>query len=168
MNKKICIFILLNLIPFAFYSLTIYRPANSSIFNDIPSYIKIEDENGNDVTYTAATYYYSYIDKPKILYKYKKSLFITGAMDMHVYLKKGKYRISFYTPKEKQFDPYKTDKDWNSNYFYYNTENPLNVLFLSPTANENGFYNGGWYLDYKAPKYFKFTIPKMEYKQNSD
>ena len=27
--------------------------------------------------------------------------------------------------------------------------------------DENGFYDGGWYIDYKAPKFFKFTKAKQ-------
>ena len=48
-----------------------------------------------------------------------------------------------------------------SNTFYYDTNNPTKVIFVMPTADENGFYDGGWYIDYKAPKFFKFTKAKQ-------
>ena len=38
---------------------------------------------------------------------------------------------------------------WESNVFEYNTENPTKVIFVTPTRNDNGFYNGGWIIDYK-------------------
>ena len=82
-------------------------------------------------------------------------------MIMHTLIKPGKYNITVYTPKDKLFNAeieYK--KDWNSNTFYYNTENPTKVIFISPTVDENGFYNGNWWIDYKAPKFWKFTKGK--------
>lgn len=157
--KKILIFTFIALISDRLYALKIYRPANSKDLNDIPCYLKIENEKGEDVTNTAATVYYSYVDQPNTLYKYRKSYYLTGAMIMTLYLKPGKYRFSFYTPIDKQFEPHKKNFVWESNYFYYNTENPLNVMFLSPVVNDNGFYIGEWYLDYKAPKYYQFTKP---------
>ena len=45
---------------------------------------------------------------------------------------------------------------------YNSTENPAKVIFVSPTANENGFYDGGWHIDHKAPKFFRFTKPERE------
>ena len=79
---------------------------------------------------------------------------------MHCLLKPGKYNITVCTPKDKTYPVVTSNKeDWTSNVFYYDTDNPTNVIFVIPTANENGFYNGGWYIDYKAPKYFKFTKP---------
>ena len=66
---------------------------------------------------------------------------------MHLKLKKGKYKISFYTPINKQNNwtyPKSDTKpfQWESNVFEYNTENPIKVIFLVPTANDNGIYNG--------------------------
>ena len=84
---------------------------------------------------------------------------------MHLNLKPGVYKISVYTPQETH--QYVTElssvKDgmWDSNRFEYNSENPVNVIFVSPTANENGFYNGGWFIDYKSPSFYKFTKPKQ-------
>ena len=84
---------------------------------------------------------------------------------MHLLLKKGSYKISFYTPKEKisaqGLSKELLKKDWNSNTFLYDTENPAKVIFVSPTANENGFYDGGWHIDHKAPKFFRFTKPRL-------
>ena len=81
-------------------------------------------------------------------------------MSMHLLLKPGKYNISFYTPKEKVFGIKVSNKgDWISNTFYYDTTNPTNVIWLIPTANSNGFFNGGWYITYKAPQYFKYVKP---------
>lgn len=85
---------------------------------------------------------------------------------MHLLLKKGRYKISFCTPKEKIFAQGLSqklfEKDWSSNIFLYDTENPAKVIFVSPTANENGFYNGSWHIDHKAPEFFKFTKPERD------
>ena len=81
---------------------------------------------------------------------------------MYLLLQPGKYKISVYTPKDQQYlAKIENKNEWTSNVFEYDTENPAKVLFVSPTANDNGFYNGGWHIDFKAPKYFKFTKPKM-------
>lgn len=148
------------------WDLIIYRPENSSQINDVRCWLKLEDENGNDVTYSAirkATY--EWISIPDIPNNYKRTYYLSGGMAMHLNIKPGKYKISFYTPeKDHEFVEYDFENkgDWTSNIFEYNTDNPAKVIFLYPTANDNGFYNGGWIIDYKAPKYFKFTIPKME------
>lgn len=147
------------------WDLIIYRPENSSQMNDIRCWIKIEDENGNDVTYSAvrkATY--EWISIPGVPYNYKKTYYLSGGMAMHLNIKPGRYKISFYTPEDKHQYPeyeYDNDGDWHSNVFEYDTNNPAKVIFVYPTANDNGFYNGGWWIDYRSPKYFKFTIPKM-------
>lgn len=143
-------------------ALIIYRPENSEDINEVRCYLKIEDEEGNDVTYSACKAYYAWYYAPEKLIKYQNKYYIDGGMACHVYLKTGKYKISVYTPKSfvSNFDlPDNLKKDWTSNYFEYNTENPVNVIFITPTANENGFYDGSWIVDYKAPKYFKFTRP---------
>lgn len=80
---------------------------------------------------------------------------------MHLFLKPGKYKISVYTPSDKQWPSKVENKEkWVSNVFEYNTENPAKALWIVPTANENGFYDGGWWIDYKVPEWFKFTKPK--------
>ena len=153
------------------WELLIYRPENSGNMNNIRCYLKIEDMEGNDVTFTKAkaTYYYAnnvvrdpkahtrqfgsifHHDGPRTVFNYKKKYFLEGGLVMYLLLEKGKYKISVSTP----------EKGWTSNIFEYDTENPAKVIFVSPTANENGFYNGGWYIDYKAPSYYKFTKPKI-------
>ena len=91
---------------------------------------------------------------------YQHTYYLDGGMSMHLLLKPGKYNISFYTPKEKVFGIKVSNKgDWISNTFYYDTTNPTNVIWLIPTANSNGFFNGGWYITYKAPQYFKYVKP---------
>ena len=89
---------------------------------------------------------------------------------MHLKLTKGRYKISLYTPVNQQNNcvypesgeeartalqsgvvEYSQTKafQWESNIFEYNTENPTKVIFVTPTRNDNGFYNGGWVIDYK-------------------
>ena len=75
-------------------------------------------------------------------------------MAMHLKLKKGRYKISLYTPTDQQYNFTYPEADtkafqWESNVFEYNTENPTKVIFVTPTRNDNGFYNGGWIIDYK-------------------
>ncbi len=143
------------------WSLIISRPYNSDKMNDVRCYVKFEDaQTGEDVTYTKIKANYVWANTPKIAHKYQHTYFLTGGMAMHCLLKPGKYKISVITPKEKN-NSFQTENndDWASNIFYYDTSNPTNVIFVVPTANDNGFYNGGWYIDYKAPKYFKFTKP---------
>ena len=148
------------------WDLIIYRPENSSQMNNIRCWVKIEDENGNDVTYSAvrkATYEWASI--PNVANNYKRTYYLEGGMAMHLNIKPGKYKISVYTPEDKHQYPeyeYENNGHWHSNVFEYNTDNPTKVIFVYPTTNDNGFYNGGWWIDYKSPKYFKFTVPKME------
>lgn len=151
--------------------LIIYRPQNSEIINEIRCFLRIEDEDGKDITYDTskinATYEWTN-SNPDVIFKYKKTYWLSGGCAMHLKLKKGKYKISFYTPIDKQNNwtyPKSDTKafQWESNVFEYNTENPLKVIFLVPTANDNGFYNGGWYIDYKAPVYLKQqALPKRQ------
>lgn len=167
-------------------TLIIYRPQNIGEMNDIRCFLKVEDEQGQDVTYSACSATYEWVtdnmkpfegssnfsslfkkDNRNVL-KYKRKYFLSGAMAMHLVLKKGRYKISFYTPVENQnmftypekgTEPF----EWQSNVFYYTTENPTAVIFVTPTANDNGFYNGGWYIDHKAPSYIKkSSVPKMQ------
>lgn len=138
------------------WELIIYRPHNNGDLNTVRCWIQLLDEEGNDVTYSAAKATYEWIDSPDRVNNYQKTYYLSGGMAMHLNLKPGKYQIRFYTPVEKQ-DLFETENTgvWESNIFYYNTDNPTKVLFVIPTANDNGFYNGGWWIDYKAPKYVK-------------
>lgn len=164
--------------------LIIYRPQNNGEINEVRCYLQLLDENDEDVTFSSCSAAYEWIEnhydfgssqnlqeifsssrKKNVLYHYKKSYFLSGSMAMHLTLKPGKYKIRFYTPVDKQNNfsysiegtkPY----EWKSNTFEYDTQNPAKVIFVSPVVNENGFYNGSWHIDYKAPKYFKnTTIP---------
>lgn len=144
------------------WELIVYRPENSSSMNEVRCYLKIVDESGNDVTYTAAKATYEWASIPDVVNKYKQTYWLSGGVAMHLNIKPGKYRISVYTPPEKQY-PYPSENrsQWESNVFEYDTANPLKVIFVSPVSNENGFYAGAWHIDYKAPEYYKFTKPKM-------
>ena len=151
------------------WSLIIYRPENSSGMNEIRCWLRLIDaETGEDVTYTKIKANYSWISRPKEGIPYQKTYYLSGGMAMHLLIQSGKYKISFYTPPESQngfpaADGTENARQWESNEFFYDTHNPAKVIFVSPTANENGFYNGGWYMDYKAPPYYQFTKPKMQY-----
>ena len=138
-------------------SLIIYRPDNIGVLNDIRCFLRLEDEQGNDVTYSAATATYEWVSIPDRINNYKKKYYLSGGMAMHLKLKKGRYKISLYTPVDQQNNFTYAEADvkpfqWESNVFEYNTENPTKVIFVSPTRNDNGFYNGGWVIDYRAGK----------------
>ena len=138
-------------------SLIIYRPDNIGVLNDIRCFLRLEDEQGNDVTYSAATATYEWVSIPDRINNYKKKYYLSGGMAMHLKLKKGHYKISLYTPVDQQNNFTYAEADvkpfqWESNVFEYNTENPTKVIFVSPTRNDNGFYNGGWVIDYRAGK----------------
>ena len=138
-------------------SLIIYRPDNVGVLNDIRCFLRLEDEQGNDVTYSAATATYEWVSIPDRINNYKKKYYLSGGMAMHLKLKKGRYKISLYTPVDQQNNFTYAEADvkpfqWESNVFEYNTENPTKVIFVSPTRNDNGFYNGGWVIDYRAGK----------------
>ena len=138
-------------------SLIIYRPDNVGVLNDIRCFLRLEDENGNDVTYTKCTATYEWMSTPDIIRNYKHTYFLSGGMAMHLKLKKGRYKISLYTPKDQQNNFTYAEADakpfqWESNVFEYNTENPTKVIFVTPTRNDNGFYNGGWIIDYKEDR----------------
>ena len=144
------------------WSLIIYRSENDSRLNTVRSYVRIQDMDGNDVIGTKAKAFYEWTcDKGKY-YGYKKNPYLIGGMAMHLNLKKGKYRISVFTPEsELEFFEGEAKGEWKSEAFIYDTENPLKVIFVYPGANENGFYNGTWYVSYKAPLWHKFTRPVM-------
>ena len=136
-------------------SLIIYRPDNVGVLNDIRCFLRLEDENGNDVTYTACTATYEWMSTPDIIRKYKHTYFLSGGMAMHLKLKKGRYKISLYTPTDQQNNFTYAEADakpfqWESNVFEYNTENPTKIIFVTPTRNDNGFYNGGWSIDFRS------------------
>lgn len=164
------------------WELIIYRPENTKGMNDIRCWLKLEDaETGEDVTYSKISAKYEWVSIGKnihkdpmnfynlfvpsrwtVLYPYQRTYYLSGGMAMHLLIQKGKYKISFYTPPEHQLDfPCDNKEQWNSNSFYYDTENPAKVIFVFPEANENGFYSGKWCVDYKAPEWFIFTKPKM-------
>ena len=153
-------------------SLIIYRPDNVGVLNDIRCFLRIEDETGKDITYDSSriSATYEWMSTPDIIRKYKHTYFLSGGMAMHLKLKKGRYKISLYTPVDQQNNfiyPESGEEartalqsgvveysqpqafQWESNIFEYNTENPTKVLFVTPTRNDNGFYNGGWVIDYK-------------------
>lgn len=151
------------------WSLIIYRPENYGDMNDVRCWIKIEDaETGEDITYNTnrikATYEWTSntIKKPQ-LYRYKRTYYLSGGMAMHLNLRPGKYRFSVFTPKDDTLLVETPNKnDWISNEFYYDTENPAKVIWVIPTANDNGFYKGGWVIDYHSPNFYKYTKPKIE------
>lgn len=159
MKKLIC-FILLVFLNINLYSIIIYRPYNNEDMNSVPCYLKILDEQGNDVTYKNTRASFAWYDQPKWLYAYKNKYYLLGGQIMHLGLEKGIYYFQFYTPKEKTYPFNYLRKEFNSNSFKYNTESKLNVIFVSPTADDDYFYNGGWYIDYKAPDFFNQTYPK--------
>ena len=146
------------------WSLIIYRPENNGDMNTVRCWLKLEDaETGEDVTYTKAKATYEWVSIPNVKNKYSKAYFLSGGMAMHLILAPGKYKISVCTPKDRtDFFECENTGDWQSNVFEYDTANPTNVIFVVPTANENGFYNGGWHIDYRAPKFYKFTKPKVK------
>ena len=89
-----------------------------------------------------------------VVNKYKRTYFLSGGMAMHLKLKKGLYNITLTTPVDQQAnftysDPSIVPFDWQSNTFTYDTQNPTKVIFVYPTYNENGFYDGGWIVDYR-------------------
>ena len=149
------------------WELIIYRPENNGDLNYVRCWIRLEDaETGKDVTYTKGKATYERASIPNVVNNYQRTYYLDGGMAAHFNLKSGKYNITVYTPKDKteyftSQNPCNNDGDWTSNTFYYDTNNPTKVIFVVPTADENGFYNGGWYIDYKAPQFFKFTKAKQ-------
>ena len=173
MMKKIFIFLATLLFNFNLFSnevkhnpwdIIFYRPDNYGDMNEVRCYLKIEDEEKNNVTDSVirkASYEWIALPGQGNFYQ-NKNYYLSGGMAMHLNINPGKYFFYFYTPVEKQ-NLIKTENtgEWKSNIFEYNTENPVKVLFVYPTADDNGFYNGGWILDFKAPKFFKWTKSKM-------
>ena len=149
------------------WELIIYRPENKTDFNYVRCYLRIEDENGNDVSKTKVKATYEWATIPNVVNNYKNLLYLDGGMAMHLNLRPGKYRFSVYTPKEK-YEGFEVTKgienkgQWESNVFEYDTENPAKVLFVTPVINDNGFYKGEWWIDHKAPRFFKWSEGKIE------
>lgn len=146
------------------WELIIYRPQNTEHINGIRCWLKIEDMEGNDVTYTAAKATYEWVSIPDVVNKYQKSYWLSGGVAMHLNIKPGRYKLTVSTPSDKQW-PYPSENrdEWKSNVFIYDTENPAKAIFVYPGANENGFYNGTWIISGRSPKYFKqATIPQMQ------
>lgn len=143
------------------WSLIIYRPENSPELNDIRCWMTVRDaETGEDVTYTKLKAAYAWISTPKITHKYQRRYYLSGGMCMHINIRPGRYIFSFKTEPKDVFNFECENKgDWISNEFYYDTENPAKVIWVIPTANENGFYNGGWVISAHAPEYWKLTKP---------
>lgn len=149
------------------WELIIYRPENKTDFNYVRCYVRIEDEKGNDVSKSSVKASYEWATIPNVVNYYKKSLYLDGGMAMHLNLRPGKYRFSVYTPIERHrgFDVTKGIKNqgqWESNVFEYDTENPAKVIFVTPVVNDNGFYTGQWWIDYKAPRFFKWSEGKIQ------
>ncbi len=133
--------------------------------NIVRCWVTLTDaQTKEDVTYTKAKAKYEFVadnrSRPELntstlsrsfrktgrqLTDYRKRYYLSGGMAMHLNLQPGKYIITVKTPKEDSLYVKTENKgDWISNEFYYDTENPANVIFVYPTYNDNGFYNGGW------------------------
>lgn len=145
------------------WELIIYRPENSFHINQIRCRVSLEDENGNDVTRTSSSATYEWVSIPGIAHKYQGAYFLLGGMAMHLNLRSGKYKIKVFTlPEDLEGTNYANNDGWHSNDFFYDTQNPAKVIFVSPTANQNGFYDGGWKITAHAPKFFQFTKPAQK------
>lgn len=151
------------------WELIIYRPENSAQINEERCWLTLRDDKGSEIKVSAQNYpngisaTYEWISNPDVINRYERSIYLSGGMAMHLHLQPGKYTITFSTPKEKQFNKTINAKEnWTSNEFIYNTENAAKVIFVTPTANENGFYTGGWHISAKAPEFFKVAKPKRK------
>ncbi len=148
------------------WELIIYRSENSFHINNVRCFLRIQDENGNDVSKSKVKATYEWLSNPNVINYFEKSYYLSGGMAVHLNLQKGKYRFSVYTPKSELAyfvgNARLKEFEWQSNIFEYDTENPTKVIFVVPQADSNGFYSGKWFIDYKAPKWFKFTKPKFD------
>lgn len=151
-------------------ALHIYRPENKSPLNTVPCLIRVTDLDGNDasaaVTHLSYNWYYElrHLDwrgEPKRQNTYFNGCF-TGGVVVHLLTKPGIYRISVYTPAAYQQGLGDGERTWESNAFTYDTRNKPNVIFVSPTANDNGFFSGGWHIDHRAPRFWQYTKPYRE------
>lgn len=144
------------------WELIIYRPENKGNFNYLRTYFRIEDEKGNDVSAAKVKATYEWASIPNVVNKYKKTLYLDGGMAMHLNLQPGKYRFSVYTPPDRQMEWKSSDnKTWESNVFEYDTENPAKVIFVTPVINDNGFFAEKWWIDYRAPRFYKWSEGKI-------
>ena len=148
------------------WELIIYRPENKTDFNYVRCFVRIEDENGNDVSENKVKATYEWTSIPNVVNHYKKRLYLDGGMAMHLNLRPGKYRFSVYTPPEwqkgiKAAEAVSNKNQWESNVFEYDTENPAKVIFVTPVINDNGFYAGAWNIEHKAPRFFKWSEGKI-------
>ena len=134
-------------LKFNSWELIISRPENSSHLQYDRLWFKALDENGNDVTYEKIKASYEWLTIPDKKNNYLKRYYLDSGMAMHLLIQKGKYTFYFYTDHSE------------TKGFTYDTENPAKVLFVYPSANDNGFYDGSWIINHKAPKYYKFTKP---------
>ena len=139
----------------------IYRPENFGNMNTIPCLLKVTDLQGNDASSSIISLSFSWYYDMRWNHRYFNGCF-TGGTVVHLNMKAGTYKISVYTPLSMQ-DSYAGvvgDGDWLSDDFIYKVGSPaLKVIFVSPVANDNGFYVGKWHIDYKAPKFYKYTKP---------
>lgn len=155
------------------YALEIYRPENFGSLNDIPCLLSVQDLDGHDasesIIHLSYSWYYELRDldwrgEPKVLHTYFDGCFTGGAV-LHLLLKPGTYRISVYTPRDYQVNwpegSAAPKTQWQSNTFIYKTGTQLKVIFVSPVANQNGFFNGNWHISHRAPKFYKYTKPRQ-------
>ena len=162
--RKIFAFAFVLGISMAAHSLEIYRPSNFGLMDEIPCLLKITDEDGNDawdkIISISVSWYDSMQSTPHWSHTYYDGCFTGGAI-VHLEMQRGTYRISVSTPPEHQRNYLENNSDeWTSNEFVYRTGSPaLKVIFINPTANQNGFYTGGWHIDYRAPRYYMYTKP---------
>lgn len=155
--RKSCISALLLGVLLPLHALIIYRPENHGEMNQIPCYLRIEDESGNDVTATLPASYEWVYQHPRRR-AYTGAYYVSGGMAAHVRFAPGTYRISVYTPVKWQNHAIpQNEAEWTSNTFIYSTEMPLKVIFISPTGDDNHFYSGGWHIDWKAPPFVNST-----------
>ncbi len=164
--RKCAVFFAFLLCLAKLHSLEIYRPENYGALNTVPCLLRIADAEGNDATDCirdiSFSWYYDMQHDHKWTHRYYRGCF-TGGTIIHLDMKPGVYRISVYTPADMQ-DIYgeQDGEAWQSNEFVYDTSAPaLKVIFVSPTADDNGFYNGGWHVSHRAPSYYLYTKPLM-------
>ncbi len=126
MKVKFGLFLAILFFPFFAFGeeLIVYRPQNTQNINLVRCWIKIQDEDGNDVTQTVARASYAYMDRPNVRFWYQKSFYLDGGMACHLYLNRGKYKISVFTPKN-QVEGFPIAKrlqtDWDSTVFEYDS-----------------------------------------------
>ena len=140
------------------WELIIYRSENTTDINDIRCYLKITDEEGNDVTYSSCKATYEWVTIKDRINNYQKSYYLTGGMAMHLNIKKGRYYISFSTKAEDlEYSDITARNEWNSNELFYDTDKSVKVLFVYPEEDDNGFYKGSWKVSYTAPRFYHHT-----------